>query len=219
MIAFQKKEHKFFDAYLDNDLDSLFDYLSLQQEKLLLNELVNIPEEVVSQYNKENGPTTQLGRYYNVFNFDNVNIHNLKNALNLLTKEACEYYNIDFEKSEFMIHGWYNLDGKTNKVVIDSGHGVNPLKNENFFHDHAEGLGAPIFHGYYCVNAEPSITYYKINGTELFENHNKNNRAIVSETGHPHGRDDWYEDKPRITIAYDIAPKTSHVVTENWITL
>jgi hypothetical protein len=80
-------------------------------------------------------------------------------------------------------------------------------------------LGAPIFHGYYCVNAEPSITYYKINGNDLFENHNKNNRAIVSETGHPHGRDDWYEDKPRITIAYDIAPKNSHVVTDLWISL
>jgi hypothetical protein len=38
-----------------------------------------------------------------------------------------------------------------------------------------------------------------------FENINKNNRLVVSETGHPHGRDDWYEERPRITIAYDIA--------------
>ena len=71
-------------------------------------------------------------------------------------------------------------------------------------------MGAPWFHGYYCVNAEPSSTFYQINGDEsnVFENINKNNRAILSETGHPHGRDDWFQEKPRITIAYDISPLT-----------
>ena len=38
------------------------------------------------------------------------------------------------------------------------------------FHDK---VGAPHFHGYYCVNAEPSITYYNINDN-IVENHNKN---------------------------------------------
>lgn len=213
MIA-MKLSHKFFEAYLDNDLNNLYDYLVIKQEEILSNQLTEIPIEVLSKFDKTNGPTTQLGMYYNIFDFDNEMINKLKNALNVLTKEACEYYNINFESSNFMIHGWYNLDFKKQGDV-----GVNPLQNEIFFHDHAEGLGAPIFHGYYCVNAEPSITYYKIDGVTLFENHNKNNRAIVSETGHPHGRDDWYEDKPRITIAYDIAPKDSHVVTNKWVKL
>jgi hypothetical protein len=213
MIA-MKPPHKFFEKTLDNDLESLFSYLDFMQSELLSQKIATIPEDIINQYDKTNGPTTQLGKFYNVFNFDNSNIKNLKNNLKNITEEACEYYGINFNESEFMIHGWYNLDYKT-----QGGTGVSPLNNDIFFHDHAEGLGAPIFHGYYCVNAEPSITYYKINGTDLFENHNKNNRAIVSETGHPHGRDDWYEDKPRITIAYDIAPKNSHVVTDLWIQL
>ena len=69
------------------------------------------------------------------------------------------------------------------------------------------GEGSPVFHGYYCINAEPSKTFYNINRSgQIFENINKNNRAILSETGHPHGRDDWFEEKPRVTIAYDVTP-------------
>lgn len=225
MIA-MKPPHKFFESFIDNDLDFLFDYLVEKQSELLSGSLAPIPEDVLSKYNKDNGPTTQLGNYYNIFNFENNEIKNLKISLSNLTKEACEYYNLNYEELDFMVHGWYNLDYKTygswdekkQKIMAVNG-GVSPINNAHSFHDHAEGTGAPIFHGYYCVNAEPSITFYKINKQVLFENHNKNNRAIVSETGHPHGRDDWYEDKPRITIAYDIAPKDSHVVTELWTKL
>ena len=63
-------------------------------------------------------------------------------------------------------------------------------------------------HGYYCVNAEPSVTYYNIDKKDvIFENVNINNRAILSETSHPHMKGKWSEDKPRITIAYDIVTK------------
>jgi len=208
------KTHKFFDVHLDNDIDSLYAYLENKMEELLSGNLVSIPQEKLSQYNKDNGAPTQLGNYYNIFQFDNNEIKALHNALRDLVKDASEYYGHDFNEKQYKINGWFNYDPKT-----QGGSGVNPLKNDIFFHDHAEGLGAPIFHGYYCVNAEPSITYYKIDGETLFENYNKNNRVIVSETGHPHGRDDWYEDKPRITIAYDIAPKNSHVVTNMWVEL
>ncbi len=208
-----KKPHKFFDRVLENDLDSLYNYLENKIDEMLSGKLFSIDQERLSKFNKNNGPSTQLGIEYNVFNFDHDGIRSLRNALKDAVKEACEYYDIDFDKSNFMIHGWYNYDQKAR-----GGSSVNPLKNEVFMHDHMGGEGAPVFHGYYCVNAEPSITYYKINGTDLFENHNKNNRAIVSETGHPHGRDDWFEDKPRITIAYDIAP-SNHSVGAKWIQL
>lgn len=225
MIA-MKPSHKFFEVFVDNDLNSLFDYLLVKQDELLSGSLVSIPEDVLSKYNKDNGPTTQLGGYYNVFNLEHDGIAELKQSLSNLMKDASDYYGLDYESLDFMIHGWYNLDYKTyaswddkkQKMMAMNG-GVSPINNAHSFHDHAEGTGSPIFHGYYCVNAEPSITYYKINREILFENHNKNNRAIISETGHPHGRDDWYEDKPRITIAYDIAPKESHVVTDLWVKL
>jgi hypothetical protein len=197
-----KKPHKFFERYLDNDLDNLFNFLSLKEDEIINKQFANIPLDKVEKYTKKGqGAPSQLDHYYNVFDFDNENIKNLFNGLIDATKEACEYYGIDFIKHNYMIHGWFNIDSSSKGTA-----GVSPIKHENHFHDHVGGTGAPIFHGYYCVNAEPSTTFYKINGTELFENVNKNNRLIVSETGHPHGRDDWYFDKQRITIAYDIQP-------------
>lgn len=210
MIA-MRPPHKFFEKFLDNDLDDLYNYLENKQQEMLEDNIFNIPESELSKYNKYNGPTTQLGMYYNIFDFDHDGIKKLKEALAEATKEASEYYGIVYEEQKYKIHGWYNLDPKT-----EGGGGVSPLKNNIFYHDHMGGEGAPIFHGYYCVNAEPSITYYLINGETQFENINKNNRAIVSETGHPHGRDDWYQDKPRITIAYDIAPSISDAPSDIW---
>lgn len=199
-----KPDHRFFEKFLNNNLDSLFSYLVEKQADLLSGSIGNIPDNVLSRYTKENGPSTQLGNYYNIFDFENIEISELKIALKNATQEACEYYGIDFDKSDYHIHGWFNLDFKSSENRED---GVSPLKDDQNYHDHMNGEGAPVFHGYYCVNAEPSTTFYKINnGDFVFHNVNKNNRAILSETGHPHGRDDWYEEKPRITIAYDIAP-------------
>jgi hypothetical protein len=202
MIAMSKPPHKFFERYLENDLDSLYNFLDDKHNELISGTMESIPQEEVSKFTRQNGAPTQLGRYYNIFDWDHNGLKELKFALNSMIKEACEYYGIDFDSQNYKIHGWFNQDEKT------MGSGVNPIKNKTFYHDHMGGEGAPVFHGYYCVFAEPSITYYKIGGDSGidFENHNKNNRAIVSETGHPHGRDDWYNDKPRITIAYDICP-------------
>lgn len=210
-----KPQHRFFERFLDNNLDELYIYLEQKQEEILSGKLVEIPEEKLKQYNKGNGGVTQLGSYYNIFSFDNLSILELQKSINLMVREACEHYGIDFDSQRYMINGWYNVDYKVEIAGV-----VSPLKNSSHYHDHMGGEGAPVFHGYYCVNAEPSITYYKIggiNGTP-FENINKNNRAIISETGHPHGRDDWHQNKPRITIAYDVCP-LKNGVGPHWINL
>lgn len=197
-----KPEHKFFERQLTNDLDSLYDFLDDISDKIVDENLLNVPDSVLVKFNKVNGAPTQLGTYYNVFSFDHPGIASLKDALKSMVAEAAEYYSVSPE-TKFYLTGWFNLDFPT----VDKNFGVNPLRDSRFFHDHMNGEGAPVFHGYYCVNAEPSVTYYDIDKTgNIFENVNKNNRAILSETGHPHGRDDWFEDKPRITIAYDITP-------------
>jgi hypothetical protein len=203
-----KKQHKFFDKHLDNDLKSLSSYLLDIQDKVFSENIFNISEEMLVEYKKHRmGALTQLGiDKYNIFTFANPEIYNLKTALKELTIEACNYYDIDFESQRYLIHGWFNADQPT----ANNGKcgGVNPIKDPRHFHDHSDGLGAPWFHGYYCVDAEPSSTFYQIDRDpeKIFENINKNNRAILSETGHPHGRDDWFFDQQRITIAYDITP-------------
>lgn len=199
-----KPAHKFFDKFLDNNLDALFEYLYKKAEELVSGNIGNVPAEKISKFNIYNGAPTQLGNYYNIFSWENDAIQNLKLGLTDVMHEASEYYGIDYDSENYFINGWFNLDFKSEGV------GVSPLKHPEHYHDHAGGTGAPTFHGYYCVNAEPSSTFYKINrGEKVFENINKNNRLIVSETGHPHGRDDWFEDKPRITIAYDIGKEST----------
>lgn len=198
-----KPPQKFFERFLDNDLEELFNYLVEKQKEILSGDMPGISKEKVAGFDIYNGPSTQLCNEYNIFDFDAESIKKLKDALKSATKEACDYYGIDFDKENFHIHGWFNLDYQSPE---DRSDGVSPIKNSEHYHDHMGGEGAPVFHGYYCVNAEPSVTYYKIDRLVDFENINKNNRAVLSETGHPHGRDDWYSEIPRITIAYDIAP-------------
>jgi hypothetical protein len=78
--------------------------------------------------------------------------------------------------------------------------------------------------GYYCIKAEPSSTFYKLENKDdsIIENHNKDNRLILSEMGHPHAMGDWDWDGPRITLAYDIAPLENIKVSpeqQHWIPL
>jgi hypothetical protein len=210
-----KPKQKFFEKYLNNDLSLLTSYLLEIEKDLIFTNKFSVPSEIQNKFKVSPfGATTAMFGFYNIFTFDNLSIKNLKNALADLTKEACEYYGIDYESSNYMINGWFNVDYGTayGNAPYD------PDKTENF-HDHGSGSGAPVFHGYYCVNAEPSSTFYLIDRKTNFENINKNNRLILSETGHPHNIGNWEWEGPRITIAYDIAPKHIDYVTDSWIYL
>lgn len=209
MIAMVKPSHKFFERHLDNDLVELKEYLMQKKEDIYAGKVPNIGMDTASQINSVHN----LGDKYNIFQFHNQSIRSLFNALRSMTIEACEYYKINFEDQQYMLQGWFNTDG----IKSPS------LDKDSHYHDHLGGTGVPNFHGYYCVDAEPSSTFYKIGGHDglPFENINKNNRAILSETGHPHGIGAWDESKPRITIAYDISPlgSMSGDLEQHWVPL
>jgi hypothetical protein len=202
-----KKPHKFFEKYVGNDLTDLYIFLDEKYEELIngmLPEAGNrISPLIKGKYQRTDyiGAPTQMLQKYNIFDFENEGIFNLEKALKEMLLEACDYYEINYEEQDYKLHGWWNQN-----PAISSENYVSPLKNNKYYHDHLGGRGIPDFHGYYCVNAEPSITHYLIDGQIPFENINKNDRAIISTTGNPHGRDDWYGDKNRITIAYDMVP-------------
>jgi hypothetical protein len=204
------KPHQFFERFLDNDLDKLTWYLIEQYQKIDSAELKGITaltEQERNQlgvpakdYTREIKPWISSGSLstvkwteYNVFQFYNDQVHKLYKSISDMVKEACLYYDVNFEEQKYYIQGWFNINysnvGKLN------------------WHDHG-GPYAPFFHGYYCVSAEPSTTHYKLFNDDkmLVENHNLNNRAIISEMGHPHAMGDWDWEGPRITIAYDIVP-------------
>lgn len=193
-----KKPHKFFDAYLNNDLDELNKFLLEKKYELFLGQVPGVGQEQIARAGQDyllSKNPQRLDMFYNIFQFSNNSIYELYKALRQLTKEACEYYEIDYDDQKFMIHGWFNVDSKKD---FD--------KETSAYHDHSGGKGAPYFHGYYCVNAEPSSTFYNIGRQSPFENVNKNNRAILSETGHPHAIGGFDFGSERITIAYDITP-------------
>lgn len=207
------KPHKFFEKYLDNDLSDLQKFLERKYELIETAKLRGVEGmENDDKYWIESGSlSTVKWREYNVFQLYHSGIHKLFKGLSETVREACEYYGVDFEKEQYYVQGWFNINhsevGKLN------------------WHDHG-GPYAPHFHGYYCVNAEPSITHYKLfnDDTQLVDNVNKNNRLIVSEMGHPHAMGDWSWDGPRITIAYDIEPlsalkNNALTVEQHWIPL
>jgi hypothetical protein len=190
-VSKSTQPHKFFERFLNNDLNYLGKelddrYLKIQNAQVLgVSELKD--DEIWKQ---SNSVSTMKWREYNVFQFHIPGIHNLFRSVSDMTKEACAYYGIDFDKQQYMVQGWFNIN-YTKKGKLD-------------WHDHGP-WGAPHFHGYYCVNAEPSITYYKVFDKEVVNN-NINNRAILSEMGHPHAQADWDWEGPRITVAYDVIP-------------
>lgn len=195
MIAMAKPNHKFFERHLSLDLPKLETSLLSLKERLSSENVPGVKNNDYESVDKASF-TTQLGEKYNIFQFHDDNIRALYSSIREMVLEACEYYGIDAKSQNYMIQGWFNAD-KNSKPE--------PLPN-TYLHDHLNGQGAPDFHGYYCVNAEPSYTKYMISGETEFLNVNVNNRAILSETGHAHGISNWPFEKDRITIAYDVSP-------------
>lgn len=212
--------HKIFDRHLDIDLKELMSYLDSKYDEMLTNSLKEdnqLNDFLIKKYTKNNNMPMKVNKKYNIFKFENHMINTLYKELKSCFLEVCEFYNIDFEKENYMIRGWFNYDQKS-----QNGFSVDPRNNPRYFHDHLGGHGVPDFHGYYSVNAEPSVTLYKIDDAEIYENVNKNNRLIICSNGFPHGRSDWFETLPRITIAYDIVPYSRLIEDDainnpNWI--
>jgi hypothetical protein len=205
------KDHKFFERFLDVNTDRLAEYLAYQYDRIQDQTLPGIKELGQGEIWTESGSlSTVKWREYNVFQFLNPDIYKLYKTIGEVMREACEYYELDFAKQEYMVQGWFNIN-HTKKGKLD-------------WHDHG-GPYAPHFHGYYSVKAEPSVTYYRIFNDPEREvaNHNIDNRMIISEMGHPHAQADWDWEGPRITVAYDIVPLKSlaqaRASEQHWIPL
>lgn len=185
------KPHKFFYRDLDCKLNLLSIALQKRYRKIEKVELIGISalSEDDELFLESSSVSTSKWRQYNVFQFHIPELHKLFASLRSMVIEACEYYEVDFIEQQFMVQGWFNI--------------FQPDQGTLDWHDHSR-IAAPHFHGYYSVNAEPSITQYQING-DIVDIENINNRAILSEATHPH-RVIPSNIKNRITVAYDVIP-------------
>lgn len=109
----------------------------------------------------------------------------------------------------YYIHGWFNVYTKREN---DKGYDHIP------FHKHIEEIHPHIYHGFYCANVEPSTTTYRV-GPEVPESeyvvHNDyNDMLIYSASGYEHASSPWMEEKPRVTVAFDLFPESVYF-TEN----
>lgn len=206
------KPHKFFEKYLDNDLNKMADYLTrvyTDIENANLRGVSPVGSKRQEYWLDSGSISTVKWSEYNVFQFYNEEVYNVFSAIKDLVVEACDYYGVDFKKEQYFVQGWFNInDRKVGKLN---------------WHDHG-GPWAPFYHGYYSIKAEPSSTFYKLENRDdmIVENQNKDNRLILSEMGHPHAMGDWDWDGPRITLAYDIVPLKYLAATsepQHWVPL
>jgi hypothetical protein len=190
-ISKSPQPHKFFERQLNNDLGILSKELIERYRLIEEAKVIGVtPLGTNELWTTSGSISTVKWRQYNVFQFHIPGLHDLYRSISDMVHEACEYYGIDFNSQHFMLQGWFNINYS----------GTGKLD----WHEHGPD-GAPHFHGYYAVNAEPSQTHYITNiGPKV--NENKNNKAVLSEMGHPHAMGDWDWDGPRITIAYDVEP-------------
>lgn len=79
-------------------------------------------------------------------------------------------------------------------------------KGESFnWHTHLDE-GARSWSGYYCVDVKPnSSTTYMIDDKEV-EIESEDNLLVMANSNIVHRTSEWKEDKPRITLAFDINP-------------
>jgi hypothetical protein len=195
------KPQVFFERYLENNLDDLAAELEDRYKKIQNAELLGVtkvlPEGEV--FLEAGSVSTSKWRQYNVFQFHIPAIHKLFKAVAEMTREACIYYDIDFDSQQYMVQGWFNINEAGSGILGWHEHGIE---------------GAPNFHGYYCVNAEPSETLYSV-FNQIKVNVNKNDRAIISEMGHPHTQLEWEWSGRRITVAYDIVPLENIILNKH----
>ena len=129
--------------------------------------------------------TTKLHFYYNFLLFPNKQLHNLyfeiQNFFNQIRTDGVPYY----------ITMWCNIHQKNQNL---DWHSHNPPEHN-------------AYHGYFSLDAEPSITTYRLPDGSIEQVVNKNNQIVLSKSdGDKHCVSIWQEERPRITLAFDIIP-------------
>ena len=143
---------------------------------------------------------TQHYKTYNPFTFGLRPFGDIYYAINKLFYSNPQVLEI---QEDYYIHGWFNVYTKK-----EGNKGYDHIP----FHKHIEILHPHIYHGFYCANVEPSTTTYRIGPeqpeSEWMVHQDYNDMLIYSASGFEHASSPWTEDKPRVTIAFDIFPES-----------
>lgn len=131
--------------------------------------------------------TTEIFSMYNIFTYPD---EELLKLYQLLVKTIKPYLD---KNIEYMIQAWLNVYQKDEFIPW---HGHWPPNTG-------------VWHGYYCVNVSESITSYKLDN-KVYQVYNNDGLIVIGRSGRDnHQSSPWTQDKPRVTIAYDIIPVQS----------
>lgn len=124
---------------------------------------------------------------YNLLMYPYPGFHGLYTEISKLFHEVNDITDLDY-----YIQCWINF--------YDKGQFID-------WHTH-RNKPAKAWHGFYCVDCEPSRTSYKLESGELLDIISKNNLLVLSKSGGDvHRTWPWEGETPRITIAFDIVPQ------------
>lgn len=135
-------------------------------------------------------------------------------SYNVLMYPLPEFFEL-YENIKSMFHTI--CESKNNKYYIQSW--INFYKKGEFidWHDHwashTEG-----WHGFFCIDVEPSKTSYIIpTFRDTIHVNGEDNLLVIGKSiGDKHRTWPWTEDRPRITIAFDIVPR-QYIDPEKWL--
>ena len=148
--------------------------------------------------------------------------HQIKSTLTTKLYESYNYLMYPFDE----VHNLYTniktsfdilKDGSEKKYYIQCW--LNYYKKGDFIDWHYHwGKEKETWHGFYCLDCEPSFTSYKIpNFKDAINIYSEDNLMVISKSnGDEHRTWPWEYDKPRITIAFDIVP-SNHIKYDKWL--
>lgn len=151
-------------------------------------------------FNKKIAATGKVFEQYNFLMYPLPGVHSLYHEIKKFFYECQTLEFGSAVKKQFFVQCWLN--------VYNQGDYID-------WHEHAveralEGWhGHRPWHGFFCVNAEPSVTSYVFKHTPgQVDVESKNNLLVLGKTGDDmHRTWPWHDPaNPRITIAFDIVP-------------
>jgi hypothetical protein len=180
-------------------ITSIHDYIYTKQLDLDLDKIKTSTSEVrtivetqlddgSNEYGGISGYGAQLYTKYNLLLYPFDGFHDLYTEIKTMFHEICK------EENQYYIQCWFNYYNEGDFIE---------------WHDHwrTATIG---WHGFFCVDVEPSKTSYIIPvARDQINVESKDNLLVIGKSaGDKHRTWPWTEtDRPRITLAFDIIPR------------
>lgn len=190
--------------------------LDLHTQRLTADIMYNFVKErfSTSDHSGQDTMVYELYLKYNYFMYALPGIHELYTSVKETFIECIKHKNngVDPYGGKYYIQCWLNFYNKGQ--FID-------------WHKHWPSE-YKAWHGFYCLDVEPdSSTFYKLPNGTLLDVKSENNLLVLGPSdGDEHRSSDWNQDKPRVTIAFDIVPaeimfktNTTFVIDNHWVPL